>query len=729
MADFLSKRVTKKNPLGLSTTRYDFLSLDEAEPDLGNPLVGPSSIGSKPFPNGNAYILASFASTVSGDRFWVPPSSLAGLGLGVIPGAFTIRSNNAQVGLANSFTTLNFVGSGISVDSVGITAEEQTGIATVRVIYPGFGGIRTIQYHGNDGLLNGASGFVFNPTGNNVGIGSTLPSSKLDVNGDIKVSGVSTLTSLISNNINSVSISNSGILTSRSISIGSTQVISSERQLQNIQSLDAVTTTTIESAITNAPNIFTDLTISGISTFESILFAESGITASGVSTFSNIVVLDSADIESISSQNLSVVGVSTLGVITATNLYLSGISTSNIINAVSANILNTLTVGFTTTGDINVSSAATINTLNANVGNINIVNTPNLSVSSAATIFNLQSTSIISNSLSNSGDIISSRVGIGTTPAYELDVNGDIQTNGFIYVSNGRGITGQVLVSQGSNLPVWGEPTNITVGAAQSIFITDKFDDDDHYFLTFTKENDDVGFINVDTDGIIYNPSNNNLGIGITLPQFNLDVLGNINFSGILYKEGLIYIASRWGSDETETTLYKLGNVGVGTSVVNSTFVVKGDSLFDGPVNFIDDIDIDATTNIKGSVSEKVENTFDTIFDVNSGTIILDVNNSTVVVGVLTESITTWEFVGVNTDPNKATTITLVINSDSLLTYGNLYSLVGLGTVGIVTTGNVHWSGGIAPLPTNNDDILSFTIFTDSSGTFRVYGTSSLNFS
>ena len=52
-------------------------------------------------------------------------------------------------------------------------------------------------------------------------------------------------------------LSLSGITTTNSLSIGSTQVISSARQLQNIVSLDATTTATIESAVAAAPNDFT----------------------------------------------------------------------------------------------------------------------------------------------------------------------------------------------------------------------------------------------------------------------------------------------------------------------------------------------------------------------------------------------------------------------------------------------------------------------------------------
>jgi hypothetical protein len=102
----------------------------------------------------------------------------------------------------------------------------------------------------------------------------------------------------------------------------------------------------------------------------------------------------------------------------------------------------------------------------------------------------------------------------------------------------------------------------------------------------------------------------------------------------------------------------------------------------------------------------------------------VDVSAGTVIVGVLTESVSTWAFTGVNTEASKATTVTLIIDSDSLLGYGETCSVNGTNI-----TGGVRWGGGIAPLPTNNEDILSFTIATDSTGTIRVYGSSALNFS
>lgn len=57
-----------------------------------------------------------------------------------------------------------------------------------------------------------------------------------------------------------------GTVSASNVGIGTTIVISSGFQLRNIQSLDATTTTTIESAIAAAPNNFTSLNISGIGT-------------------------------------------------------------------------------------------------------------------------------------------------------------------------------------------------------------------------------------------------------------------------------------------------------------------------------------------------------------------------------------------------------------------------------------------------------------------------------
>jgi hypothetical protein len=82
----------------------------------------------------------------------------------------------------------------------------------------------------------------------NVGIGSTIPTSDLDVSGDAKFTG---------------------IVTANAFAIGSTQVVSSAFQLKNIQTIDATTKATFESTLQLTPNNFDDLKIGGIATFTS----------------------------------------------------------------------------------------------------------------------------------------------------------------------------------------------------------------------------------------------------------------------------------------------------------------------------------------------------------------------------------------------------------------------------------------------------------------------------
>jgi hypothetical protein len=188
---FLSKRVKKKSQTGLTTDRYEFLGLDQAEPDLGDPLVGLSSIGVNPAPIGGSKYVLIAAGGNTGKRYWVDTSTLSSTGL--IPGSFTVFNNNIQVGAANSFNRFNFVGSGVTVDSVSSDPSLQTGIATVRITVTdlvGPGNVNSIPYKGSNGFLAGATDFVY--SSGSIGIGTTVPTATLEVVGSMKVSGTIT---------------------------------------------------------------------------------------------------------------------------------------------------------------------------------------------------------------------------------------------------------------------------------------------------------------------------------------------------------------------------------------------------------------------------------------------------------------------------------------------------------------------------------------------------------
>ena len=86
-------------------------------------------------------------------------------------------------------------------------------------------------------------------------------------------------------------LSSSGVATASAYYVDGTSVINNSRQLQNIASLDATTTATIEAAIANGPNTFTDITVTGVSTFVGLATFNSGLqVVSGVTTLGTVKV-------------------------------------------------------------------------------------------------------------------------------------------------------------------------------------------------------------------------------------------------------------------------------------------------------------------------------------------------------------------------------------------------------------------------------------------------------
>lgn len=220
MTKIISGRVKKTPQSGITSDRYEFLGLEQAEPDLGDPLVGPSSIGVNPHPPGVQYVLANVNG--NGKRYWIRSSELVPPGLS--PGSFTVFNDSVQVGIANSFNVFNFVGTGVTIDYVGPEFDDQTGIATVRiqvVDFPAPGDPYELIYHDpNTGFVSAATSVVFR--NNNIGIGSTIPTKKLDVLGDINVSNAVYSDDIYSGNLN-VGTSSTTIKTSNSnVGIGTT---------------------------------------------------------------------------------------------------------------------------------------------------------------------------------------------------------------------------------------------------------------------------------------------------------------------------------------------------------------------------------------------------------------------------------------------------------------------------------------------------------------------------
>ena len=83
-----------------------------------------------------------------------------------------------------------------------------------------------------------------------------------------------------------------------------------------------------------------------------------------------------------------------------------------------------------------------------------------------------------------------------------------------------------------------------------------------------------AGYLFVDTD-------TGNVGIGKTNPQYDIDVLGNINFTGAFYQGGSPFISTPWTITGDDIYYLKPGYVGIGTNSTESNLQVSGNVYVD----------------------------------------------------------------------------------------------------------------------------------------------------
>jgi len=199
MLKYLSGRSKKTPQSGLSSDRYRYLSVGDAEPNIGDP-VFPGDVT----PIGQQYQVVSIEG-YPGQRYWVP------VGGGLIPGGITIYDEGNIVGGLSSTTQLNFVGAAITAQGIG---GANPGIAaTITVFAPGnngellfnsvndFSTSFNLTFDSSIGILSagnaiavGTGGTVINTTLDGfVGIGTTNPTSKLTVDGNVNILGFTTL--------------------------------------------------------------------------------------------------------------------------------------------------------------------------------------------------------------------------------------------------------------------------------------------------------------------------------------------------------------------------------------------------------------------------------------------------------------------------------------------------------------------------------------------------------
>ena len=120
---YISGRAKRTPQDQLKDDRYRYLGLEQAEPNLADPITSP------PVPSGQQYQLVSVPG-FEGKRYWVP------VGGGVIPGAISVYDEGILVSAASSITQLNFVGAAVTAQVDVQHPSGHPGIAATVTVIP-----------------------------------------------------------------------------------------------------------------------------------------------------------------------------------------------------------------------------------------------------------------------------------------------------------------------------------------------------------------------------------------------------------------------------------------------------------------------------------------------------------------------------------------------------------------------------------------------------------------
>ena len=113
-----------------------------------------------------------------------------------------------------------------------------------------------------------------------------------------------------------------------------------------------------------------------------------------------------------------------------------------------------------------------------------------------------------------------------------------------------------------------------------------------NYIVQGSGSNDVLVFASTSNQNIVFGTSNNSnllvrinsngfVGVGLSNPGFRLDVLGDLNFSGVLRQGGVPYVGSQWSN--SGTSVFLLGsNVGIGVSNPGAQLHVGSNLRVDG---------------------------------------------------------------------------------------------------------------------------------------------------
>jgi len=160
MPKYLSGRVKRTPQSALTDDRYQYLGLEQAEPNIGDPTPSLPAV-----PVGQQYQLVSLVN-YPGQRYWVTKSG------GLIPGSISLYDEGSLVGTADSITQVDFRGNAVNVVADPYVDGVSTGVAgTVTIRPPGDNG--SVLFKSSDDFAT-SDGLTFNDSGDRLSVGGFL---------------------------------------------------------------------------------------------------------------------------------------------------------------------------------------------------------------------------------------------------------------------------------------------------------------------------------------------------------------------------------------------------------------------------------------------------------------------------------------------------------------------------------------------------------------------------
>ena len=301
----------------------------------------------------------------------------------------------------------------------------------------------------------------------------------------------------------------------------------------------------------------------------------------GLGTISPTVPLDVVgDINTSTDYNISgtqVLSSTTLG---------TGIVNSSLTSN-TGNLVNTGTMNITTGNDYQINSVSVLNA--TTLGSV-VVNSSLTSVGSLTDLTIVGDLTVDTDTLYV--DSSNNRVGINNaTPATDLDVVGNALVSGNIGIGINPTNYLHLSVSDSSNnsqMTIHNESDvasaglglnagllnfNIQLRGSDQKAILENVNGD---FGFYAKDTGDHRFYTTDSNTERFSILNNgNVGINDSSPSYNLDVGGDINFTGVLYQNGVTVDSTIWASSGNDVYNTNTGNVGIGTDTPTALLHIK----------------------------------------------------------------------------------------------------------------------------------------------------------